>query len=106
MFFESSPQSVQIEILPRRYSARQYGSFSAGLEKHLFSLRWGSLSALASWQSVFSHGPISGNDFSHGPSGGVRFYLTRLALPALGVNLAYNMNSGLFQTAFSIGMEF
>jgi hypothetical protein len=105
ILFEYTPQSVQIDILPRGFSARHFAGVSVGLEKHLIQFRYGSLSALGSWQCVFSHGPISGDQFDHGPSGGVRFILTRLALPAMGLNLAYNMNSGLFQVVFNIGME-
>ena len=104
--FEEGPQRAQVDILPRKYSARHYAGFSAGLEKYLFNLSWGTLSVLASWQAVFSQGPISDFQFDHGPSGGIRFYLSRIALPAMGIGLAYNMNSGLIQFAFSLGMGF
>jgi hypothetical protein len=103
--FEYSPQSVNINILPQGFSARNYASLSAGLEKHLIQFRWGSLSALGSWQSVFSYGSISGEQFDHGPSGGLRLYLSRVALPAMSLNFAYNMNSGLYQAGFNLGME-
>ena len=103
--FEVSPQRAQVDILPRRFSARSFAGFSAGLEKYIFNARWGTLSVLGSWQCVFSDGPISGFKFDHGPSGGIRFYLNRLALPALGSDLAYNVNTGLYQFAFNIGME-
>jgi hypothetical protein len=106
ILFEHTPQSVQIDILPRNFSARHYASFSAGLEKHLYRFRWGTLSTPGSWQCVFSHGPISGSQFDHGPSGGIRFYLSRIAIPAIGLNLAYNINSGLYQMVFNMGMEF
>jgi len=103
--FEEGPQRAQVDILPRKFSARHYAGISAGLEKYVFKASWGTLSVLGSWQSVFSQGPISGFEFNHGPSGGIRFYLSRVALPAMGIGLAYNLNSGLFQFAFSIGME-
>ena len=104
--FEDGPGSAQVDILPRKFSARHYAGFSAGLEKYLLKINWGTLSALFSWQGVFSNGPISGFEFDHGPSGGIRFYLSRLALPALGTGIAYNMSSKRFQFAFYIGMEF
>ncbi|GHV86110.1 hypothetical protein AGMMS50230_17180 [Spirochaetia bacterium] len=103
---EEGPQKAQVDILPRQFSARQYAGFSAGLEKYLFKAKYGTLSVLGAWQGVFSRGPISGTEFDHGPSGGIRFYLSRLALPALGAGVAYNMNSGLFQFTFSLGMGF
>jgi len=104
--FEEGPHSAQVDILPQNFSARHYAGFSAGLEKYIFKGRWGTLSALASWQCVYSYGPISDFEFDHGPSGGIRFYLSRLALPAMGTGIAYNMNSGILQFAFSMGMQF
>jgi hypothetical protein len=104
--FEDSPQQVEIDILPQQFSAAHYVGFSAGLEKHLVKFRQGTLTVLASWQAVFSQGPLSGYEFDHGPSGGVRLYLSRLAIPALGAGMAYNMNSGLSQFTFSVGMSF
>jgi outer membrane protein assembly factor BamA len=106
LLFEDGPQQAQVDILPRRFSALHYAGFSAGLEKYLVKFRFGTLTALASWQGVFSHGPLSGDEFDHGPSGGVRFYLSRLAIPALGAGMAYNINSGLSQFTFSLGMSF
>jgi hypothetical protein len=104
--FEEDPHKAQVDILPRDFSARRYAGFSLGLEKYLFKARHGTLSALASWQGVFSQGPIGGNEFDHGPSGGIRFYLSRLAIPALGAGLAYNVSSGVYQFSFSLGMGF
>ena len=106
LFFEEGPQRAQVDILPRKFSARHYAGFSFGLEKYIFRIRAGTFSVLASWQCVISNGPVSGLEFDQGPSGGVRFYLSRLALPALGAGVAYNINTGLFQFAFNLGMEF
>ena len=103
--FEDGPQGAHVDILPQKFSARQYVGFSVGLEKYLFKASWGTLSMLGSWQSVFSQGLISGSEFNHGLSGGIRFYLSRVAIPAMGIGLAYNLNSGLFQFTFSIGIE-
>jgi hypothetical protein len=103
---ESGPHSALVSILPRDFSALQYAGFSAGLEKHIYKASWGTLSVHGSWQGVFCDGPISGFDFNHGPAAGLLFYLSRVAIPAIGGGVAYNMNTGLFQAAFSIGMAF
>jgi hypothetical protein len=106
--FEEGPYSAQVDILPRKLSARQYAGFSAGFEKYLVKLKWGTLSVLGSWQCAVSQGPLSENktEFSHGPSGGISFYLSRLAIPALGTSLAYNVSTGLYQFSFSMGVGF
>gem|GEM_PF-817644 len=103
---EGGPQKAQVDILPRHFSARHYAGFSAGLEKYLVKFRMGTLSILGSWQGVYYDGPVSGKEFNYGPSGGLRFYLSQIALPAMGANIAYNMNSGLFQFSFYMGMDF
>ena len=105
ILFEESPIS-QIGILPRSYSAMNYAGISAGVEKHIFVIRWGTLSIQSSWQGIFSHRQNSDWEFDHGPSAGINFYLSRIALPAIGVGAAYNIVSGLFQFNFSIGMSF
>jgi len=106
--FEDGPNRAQVDILPWKFSARHYAGFSAGLEKYLLKTKWGTLSALGSWQCVFSQGPLSDNkvEFNHGPSGGIRFYLSRIAIPALGMGLAYNMTTGIYQFSFSVGIGF
>jgi hypothetical protein len=106
--YEEGPQKTQVGILPRNLSALHYAGISAGVEKYLAKIKWGTLSVLGSWECVFSQGPTSENktEFSHGPSGGIRFYLSRLAIPALGTNLAYNVSTGIFQFSFSIGVGF
>jgi len=105
LLFEEGPSRSGVDILPRRFSAHQYVGFSAGLEQYLYRFSMGTLSLQASWQLVLSEGPLSGRQLDHGPAGALRFYLARLALPALGGGLAYNMNSGLFQFSLDFGME-
>jgi outer membrane protein assembly factor BamA len=104
--YETGPQSAQVNILPREFSALQYAGFSAGLEKYLYKAQWGTLAVQGSWQCVFSYGPISNSEFDHGPAAGLTFYLSRVAIPAVGGGVAYNMNSKLFQGVFSVGMAF
>ena len=104
--FEDGPSAAQVNILPRNYSALYYAGLSAGLEKYIAKLRWGTLSFQGAWQCVFSGKDNNDFYFDHGPSGGIVFYLSRIAIPAIGTNIAYNITSGLFQFSFSVGMSF
>ncbi|MDR2660204.1 MAG: hypothetical protein LBC27_09520, partial [Spirochaetaceae bacterium] len=79
---------------------------SAGLEKYLFKISAGALSALISYQAVFSEGPILGSRFDHGVAGSIVFYLSKLAIPAMGLGLTYNVPEQYFQFSFSIGVGF
>jgi hypothetical protein len=105
-FFESSASSVRIGILPSSFSARNFAGASAGLEKYIWKFSYGTLSVFANYQVVYSRGPLLGDQFDHGVVGGINFYLSRLAIPAVGLGLAYNAAANEFQGSFSIGMSF
>jgi hypothetical protein len=104
--FESGPQSVGASILPNSFSGRHYAGVSGGFEKYLFKMKMGTLSAQIAYQAVFSEGPILGGRFDHGVAGSVVFYLSRLAIPAMGIGAAYNVHAKYFQFSFSMGMRF
>ena len=104
--FEHSPQRAQVSILPQNFSAKHYAGFSLGLEKSILSFSWGTFSLLGSWQLLFSGGPPALFQLNHGPSAGFRFYLNRLALPALGFDFAYNVQTRRRQFNINMGMSF
>jgi hypothetical protein len=103
---EDSPGSIGIDILPNKFAALHYAGVTTELEKYLFKFRHGVLSASFAWQIVFSSGSLSGDTFDHGPAAGVRFYLSKIAIPALGFTAAYNMTTSLPRFSFSMGMGF
>ena len=106
ILFESSPSATQVAILPRSFSAQNYAGVSAGLEKYLFRISSGTLSMSAAYQVAYSHGSILKNSLDHGPVGMISFYLSKLAIPALGLGAAYNVKENYFQGSFSLGMSF
>jgi hypothetical protein len=106
VFFESSPSAARVDILPSTFSARNYAGASAGLEKYLIRFGFGTLSVSAAYQALWSEGPILGRQFDHGPAGGIRLYLSRLAVPAVGFGVAYNVRAEYLQGTFSVGMSF
>jgi len=103
---ESSPGVAQVVILPREFSARNYAGFSAGLEKSIFRTAAGTLSLSVAYQAVYSYGSILGDSFDHGGLAMIFFYLHRLAIPALGLGVAYNVERNYLQGFFSFGMSF
>jgi hypothetical protein len=104
--FESSPHAAQVNILPGSFKARHYAGASFGLEKYLFKMSMGTVSAMAAYQFVFSEGPVLGFCFDHGAAASIVFYLSRLAIPAMGFGLAYNVPADHFLFSFSMGMTF
>ncbi|WP_010257018.1 hypothetical protein [Treponema primitia] len=103
---ESSASSVGINILPNTFSAQHYAGAVLGLEKYLFKFSQGTLALLATYQAVYSYGPILEHQFDHGVTGAMNFYLSKIAIPALGLGLSYNVAADELTSTFSIGMSF
>jgi hypothetical protein len=104
--FESSPASVGATILPNSFSAETFGAVSVDFEKYLHKFSQGTLAFLLSYQGVYSYGPILGHQFDHGVSAALNFYLSRIALPAIGLGASYNAAKNEYTAVFSIGMSF
>jgi hypothetical protein len=106
ILFENSPSSVHINILPRNFFARSYAGFSGGLEKCLSKFSAGTLSVLAAWEGALSEGPVLGPCWDQGIFGSIRLYLSRVAIPALGLGYGYNISRRQSTFVFSMGMAF
>ena len=106
VLFESSPSAAQVAILPRYFSARNYTGISAGMEKYILKIPSGTFSVAGAYQFVYSRGSVLGDSVDHGPVGMLFFYLRRLAIPALGLGVAYNVKENYIQGSFSFGMSF
>ncbi|MDR0550560.1 MAG: hypothetical protein LBG72_00925 [Spirochaetaceae bacterium] len=101
---EEGPGGTGTSILPVSFSARHYAGISLGLEKYLYRFSFGTASLFGAWQMAYSNGPILGSRFDYGAALSLRFYLSRLAIPAFGAGVTYNIPARYFQFAFSIGM--
>jgi hypothetical protein len=101
---ENGPGDAGVAIFPGSFSARHYAGLSMGFEKYLYRFSFGTVSLFGAWQMAYSGGPILGNRFDYGAAGSLRFYLSRLAVPAMGAGVTYNIPAGYFQFSFSIGM--
>ena len=102
--FAAQPSSANVDILPSDFAADHYAGASAGLEKYLLKVKYGTLSVLAAYQAVYSSGPVLGGRLDHGVMAALRFYLARLAIPAVGLGMSYNVAADYWQGYFSIGM--
>jgi hypothetical protein len=105
VLFEEDPGAALVDILPDNFSARSYAGLSLGLEKYLYRFSWGTTSFLAAWQAVWSEGSVLGTEFDHGVAGFLRLYLSRIALPALGLGMAYNISTGYRRMVLNLGIS-
>jgi hypothetical protein len=103
---ETPASTVGIAILPSSFSAQSYAGASAGLEKYLYKFSQGTLAILASYQGIYSYGPILEDQFDHGVSASLNFYLSRIAIPALGFSVSYNVAKHEYVGAFNLGISF
>lgn len=103
--FYQSPAALGLTILPSGFTARSAASVGVGMEARLIKFPFGLLSALASYEAAAAEGELLGRVFAHGPSGGFRMYVAKVAIPAMSVVLSYNMETSIFKGSFGIGMR-
>ena len=106
VFLESDAGVAAVNILPGDFSARYYAGISLGAEQYLYRFSFGTVSLLGTWQMAYSNGPILEDRFDYGVSASLFFYMSRLAIPAMGFGVAYNIPANYFQFSFSIGISF
>jgi hypothetical protein len=91
-FFESSSINSSVNILLQKYSAVDFAGVSVGLEKYLFKFSFGTVSASAAYQAVYSHGELLHHQFDHGPAAMIQMYFSKVAFPGMGLGGAYNVD--------------
>ncbi|MDR1596445.1 MAG: hypothetical protein LBR99_01945 [Treponema sp.] len=103
---ESSASSVGFSIFPSTFSAQHYAGAALGFEKYLYKFSQGTMAFLTSYQTVYSYGPILEHEFDHGVTGALNLYLSRIAIPAMGIGVSYNVAAGEFAFSFNMGTSF
>ncbi|MCR5723683.1 MAG: hypothetical protein K6G80_01200 [Treponema sp.] len=98
--------SVNVVILPDNfYSAKLFGT-GASLEYAFAKARIALFSVYAGYQSAYSEDTDGAMRFTHGVTGGMKMYLTKIAFPAFAFGLAYNVPLSMlkYSVAFGISM--
>ncbi len=67
---------------------------------------WGAVTLTPFWETVFFDTERTGRRAFYGPGGGLRVYIRQVAIPALGIDVAYNLveESTVFSVAVGMGM--
>jgi hypothetical protein len=102
LLFLAQPQIAP--MLPGGYDVFHYAGASAGVEKYIYKIKAGTLSIFVNYQIIETKAPDSDWQFDHGTGGGVVFYLSRIAIPAVAMNVNYNVRRNYFSYSFSVGM--
>jgi hypothetical protein len=95
-----------LNTLPDDLAADSAASARASFEYLVFSFSWGALTAQALYEAgVFSLNGASPS-YTHGPGGGLRVYLAKIALPAFGLDIYYNVRTGKTNASMYMGLSF
>lgn len=95
-----------VSVIPSKYHTDEAFAGSASLEFSLRKYSFGQVSAYAVYEGVYLNDLCEDNArYHHGPGGGLRLYLSKLAIPAMALGGVYNLTDNLFQFAFSIGVS-
>lgn len=100
-----------VTILSGNFLTEKIIGANAGLEYAVAKFSWGLLSIYSDYQVVYTQDFKSIDsdgdyEFMHGPNGGVRIYLAKIAFPAVAAGLSYNVTKNYWQFAASVGMHF
>ena len=92
-------------ILPEDIMADRFIQGDIKLKVAALDFNWGYLAVPVTYQLGIMDGISGENEFYHGPSAGMAIYLKKVAIPAMAIRYAYNMenNTGVF--TFNIGMS-
>jgi len=87
-------------------AADNYINYTLTYEHPFLRYRWGAVTLLAFWEHGGFETDNSGMEQYYGPGAGFIVYLKRLALPAMGFNIANNLKTGTTEFSVNIGMSF
>lgn len=86
-------------------SADSWGSSSAIYDLPVVSAGWGALVLSHFWElGAYTNDDVDPRLF-YGPGGGFRVYIRQVAIPALGLDVAYNIPDNGFVFSFSVGAQ-
>ncbi|WP_319559072.1 hypothetical protein [Marispirochaeta sp.] len=105
LVFSEGPSAAGVAILPGDFRSNSLAGTSWGIEGVFADFGAGMFSTFLSYQAAFAEDITGDSVFARGPHFGLRCYLKKVAFPALDMGAAYNAETGIWNTAFSIGMQ-
>ena len=100
------PAGPGFRVLPSgRVTAARYSAAGVTAEVPVLVRRWGTVTLSGFYDGGVLAGGASGDTGYHGPGGSVALYLARIALPAVGVTVGYNVDSGFLAASALVGFS-
>lgn len=98
--------AADVTILAENYSTDKIVGGNTGIEYALFTTKIGTFSGYALYECALSNNFSDEAVFSQGAHGGMKLYLSKIAIPALSFGLSYNASQKFWNTSFAFGMQF
>ncbi len=91
-------------VLPSgNIAVKKYSDGLVSFEPVIFNPSWGIFTVPVYYEAGIYDSVKSEYEFWHGPGIGFRFYVDKVAIPALGADFTWDLERGLFKVAVSIG---
>ncbi len=104
--FAPNQSAAQVCILNNACRASTMAGAGAGLEWGIAQTRFGVPSFYAQYQVIWADTLLSDEAWGHGPVAGFKFYLKKIAFPAVDIFTAYNVKTGLIRTSAGAGFSY
>lgn len=92
-------------ILPMgKVASDEYALSTAIYNLPLWIFKGGTISSKVFYEFGYFKSDLINRTLFHGPGVGLEFYINNLAIPAVGLNLGWNLETGLMQFSAGIGM--
>lgn len=104
--FAPNQSAAQVCIISSACRASTLAGAGAGLEWGIAQTRFGIPSFYAQYQVLWADTLLSDETWAHGPVAGFKFYLKKIAFPAVDIYAAYNVKTGLYRTSAGAGFSY
>lgn len=92
-------------VLPMdKIAADEFASIAAVYNIPLWIFKGGTISSKAFYEAGYFKSDLIDRTFYHGPGVGLEFFINNLAIPAVGINFGWNLETGEMQFSAGIGM--
>ena len=104
--FAPTQSAAQVCIISSACRASTMAGAGAGFEWGIAQTRFGVPSLYAQYQVLWADTLLSDETWVHGPVAGFKFYLKKIAFPAVDIYCAYNVKTGLYRTSAGAGFSY
>ena len=98
--------AANVSILPSNFVSERLAGGNAGFEWAFATSKIGTFSAYGLYECAWAQNFAEDIVFAHGPEGGMKLYLSKIAIPALSFGMAYNAVEKFWNTTFAFGVQF